>query len=183
MSQDLPPEAFTRETLQEAFNWLQEQPEPVRKGVHTPERLVSLFRKSQRLHDMDAPVSSKKFITDLKNLAGRLDQFDSAATPQTFDFSQPMTKTEAPTQFTDQKPFNPQITNTTNEPTSSSQTLEIDTKIKIKNSVKKAPSNPFELDSLSLQRIEEVRVRLNLGSAIEAQRMLISLGYENFTKL
>ncbi len=75
MNQDLPPQAYTRETLQEAFNWLQEQPEPVRATVHTPERLVSLYQKSQRMNEYDAPVSSKKFIDDLKNLATSLDQF------------------------------------------------------------------------------------------------------------
>ena len=77
MKTDLPPEAFTKETLQKAFNWLQEQPETLRASVHTPERLVSLFQKSQRFNDNDAPVSSKKFIDDLKNLATSLDQFGS----------------------------------------------------------------------------------------------------------
>lgn len=76
MTGDLPPEAFTKETLQEAFNWLQEQPEPVRATVHTPERLVSLYQKSLRLTDVDAPVSSRKFMDDLKNLASSLNQFE-----------------------------------------------------------------------------------------------------------
>jgi hypothetical protein len=83
MSTDLPPEAYTRETLQAAFDWLQTQPEVLRASVHTPERLVSLYQKSQRLNDLDHPVSSKKFVTDLKNLASSLDQFSDISSPTT----------------------------------------------------------------------------------------------------
>ena len=78
MRTDLPPEAFTKETLQEAFQWLQQQPEAVKATIHTPERLVSLYRKSQRLdQNNDAPVSSKKFNDELKSLASSLDEFSS----------------------------------------------------------------------------------------------------------
>lgn len=84
MRTDLPPEAFTKETLQEAFQWLQQQSETVKATIHTPERLVSLYRKSQRLdQNNDAPVSSKKFIDELKSLASSLDEFSSQPTKKT----------------------------------------------------------------------------------------------------
>ena len=59
MQTNLPPEAFTKESLQEAFQWLQSQPESIRGLVDTPESLISIYRKSQRQTN-DAPVSSKK---------------------------------------------------------------------------------------------------------------------------
>ncbi|MEM7645752.1 MAG: hypothetical protein AAF203_02480 [Pseudomonadota bacterium] len=167
MSADLPPEAFTKETLQQAFNWLQEQPEPVRKSVHTPERLVSLFRKSQRLGQNDAPVSSKKFISDLKNLATSLDQFDEPSSapisPQApFDFSSQVTP-EAPLpadDFIESKPAPPKTPSSASTKTSRTT-----------------------LDALSQERLTKVRTRLNLGTDQEALRMLISLGFEKFSEL
>lgn len=167
MRRDLPPEAFTKETLQEAFNWLQDQEEPVRATVHTPERLVSLYRKAQRLSDVDAPVSSKKFVDDLKNLATSLDQFSSS----------PQGSANTPTST---HPVPPQMgggvmtTNKTSEKTSSlSEPI-----------VKGAPpktSFDTSFDPLTQKRIHKVRSRFNLSSDQEAIRLLISLGYEKFS--
>lgn len=76
----LPPQAYTREILTSAFNWLQTQPESVRKLATTPDALVGLFLRAQRFGnsslETDAPVSSQNFISDLKNLAEGLKQFE-----------------------------------------------------------------------------------------------------------
>ena len=156
MSTDLPPEAFTKETLQKAFNWLQDQPEPIRNSVHTPERLVSLFRKAQRIQNQDAPVSSKKFIHDLKDLAGSLDQFDA-----------PSGKKEIPS---------PELPN----PPQAELPPQFDFSEKSEES-----STPvgLALDPLSQDRVDQVKKRLNLSSDQEALRALISLGFEKFSHL
>lgn len=76
----LPPQAYTREILTSAFNWLQSQPESVKKLATTPDALVGLFMRAQRYGassmEADAPVSSQAFMSDLKNLAEGLKQFD-----------------------------------------------------------------------------------------------------------
>jgi hypothetical protein len=72
--------------LTTAFNWLQTQPESVRKMATSPDSLVCLYTRAQRMGsvalDSDAPVSSQNFMSDLKNLAEGLRQFDGPATPQ-----------------------------------------------------------------------------------------------------
>jgi hypothetical protein len=78
--QTLPPQAYTREILTSAFNWLQTQPESVRKLATTPDALVGLYTRAKRFGnsslESDAPVSSQNFISDLKSLAEGIKQFD-----------------------------------------------------------------------------------------------------------
>jgi len=161
MSTDLPPEAYTKETLQAAFDWLQTQPDVVRSSVHTPEHLVSLFQKSQRLNDTDHPVSSKKFVTDLKSLASSLDQF--SGNPTTY-VAQPV-NIEPPQQTTTQtvKKASFEVTTNTQAPTPS-------------------PSPALVFDPLTQSRIQQVKERFNLSSEQEAMRVLVSLGYEKFSQ-
>lgn len=87
----LPPQAYTREILTSAFNWLQTQPESVKKLATTPDALVGLFMRAQRFGatsmEADAPVSSQAFISDLKNLAEGLKQFEDPRNANTRDMS------------------------------------------------------------------------------------------------
>lgn len=148
----LPPEAFTKETLQEAFQWLQNQPESVRELVHTPESLISIYRKAQR-QDNDAPVSSKNFMAELKTLAKGLEAFSDEKPQKQPQFAPP----QAP------KSPAPQV----ETPQASKKAPQ--------------PSTPaLDFDSKSLQAINEVRRRFNLSSDLEAARLLIALGYEKF---
>lgn len=179
MSTDLPPEAYTKDTLQKAFDWLQEQPEPVKASIHTPERLVSLYRKSQRLNDVDAPVSSKKFITDLKNLATSLNEFEDG-TPQVLT-PPPIPKPEPKEAMESVMRYNP---TPSPSPTPSPAAKIKETK---KASFEVTTESQFSqsaedlLDSLSLEKVEKVRARFNLSSQSEALRLIISLGFEKFT--
>ena len=160
MTTDLPPEAYTKETLQAAFDWLQTQPEGVRGGIHTPEHLVSLYRKAQRLNDLDHPVSSKKFVTDLKTLASSLDQFRDG--PQILETpAKPVTHQTTTVKSTQKASF--EVTSNTESTTTT------------------VPTAPA-LDALTNQRISEVQKRFNLSHPNEAIRLLISLGYEKFTE-
>ncbi|MBY0385244.1 hypothetical protein K2X05_08810, partial [bacterium] len=76
----LAPQAYTKETLSKAFDWLQYQPDQVKQVATSPDVLVGLFLKAQRQGidhiDADAPVSSKKFLSDLKNLKKDMAQFE-----------------------------------------------------------------------------------------------------------
>jgi hypothetical protein len=68
----LPPQAYTRETLSTAFQWLQHQPEHIKKLAQTPDALVGIYMRAMKFGnaspEADAPVSSQTFFSDLKNL-------------------------------------------------------------------------------------------------------------------
>ncbi len=79
---NLPPQAYTRETLVEAFNWLQTQSADLRKQAQSPDDLVSLYMRAKRFGndlEKEAPVSSRNFKSDLKNLARGLQNFDKGS--------------------------------------------------------------------------------------------------------
>ncbi len=173
MSTDLPPEAYTRETLQAAFDWLQSQPDLVRTSVHTPERLVALYQKSQRLNDNDRPVSSKKFITDLKNLATSLDEFSgpSSSPMPSRQFSSPVT---ASVLESEPEPKPAQSSKKTTQ-TVKKASFEVTT------NTTTSDDDVLALDKITQERIQKVQRRFNLGSEAEATRLLISLGYEKFS--
>jgi hypothetical protein len=167
------PQAYTKETLSKAFDWLQYQPDQVKQVATSPDALVGLFLKAQRQGldhiDVDAPVSSKKFIADLKSLKKDIAQFEEnpSVTPS------PMTTPTAPPPVFAQPP--PQATNSfqTSTQTQVSQTMTVsETK-----SIHTNTTLPFAaLDPHSLQAIQIVQERFNLSSQQEALRMLIAVG-------
>ncbi|MCM2280423.1 MAG: hypothetical protein NDI61_01095 [Bdellovibrionaceae bacterium] len=83
----LPPQAYTREILAVAFNWLQSQPESIKRLAQSPDALVGLYLRAQRYGhaspEADAPVTSQNFVNDLKNLAEGLKQFDRSEPGET----------------------------------------------------------------------------------------------------
>src|SRR6476646_5452101 len=85
----LAPQAYTKETLAKAFDWLQHQPAHIAQAATTPDNLVAIYLKAQRHGGAasisataaaetsnDAPVSSKRFIDDLKSLRKDLANFE-----------------------------------------------------------------------------------------------------------
>jgi hypothetical protein len=155
----LAPQAYTKETLSKAFDWLQYQPDSVKQVATSPDVLVSLFLKAQRQGidniDIDAPVSSKKFLTDLKNLKKDFAPFEESlgGAPQNNSM-----QTQVSQQMSQQVSQTVTVTET------------------------KAATIPFQtaymqsLDPNSLQAVYDVQARFNLSTPQEALRMLISIG-------
>ncbi|HVK61185.1 MAG TPA: hypothetical protein VM432_06525 [Bdellovibrionales bacterium] len=163
---NVPPQAYTREMLTTAFNWLQSQPEPVKKLATTPDSLVGLYRRAQRYGSVsleaDAPVSSQTFMSDLKNLAEGLKQFEEPA-PQ----PKP-TPVAAPPPAGASANFQPQMAR---EP---------------QHSAAVAPSMASSVAGLndrSRQMLQEVRISLNLSSDAEAMNLMVALAYKNLKSL
>lgn len=80
MVNHLPPQAYSKETLIQAYNWLRHQPVQVQELAKTPDVLVSLFSKAQ-MHG-DAYMNRthmQTFKTELKSLANMMGDFDSTA--------------------------------------------------------------------------------------------------------
>ena len=79
MTTKLPPQAYTRETLVKAIEWLSRQPVPVRERATSADLIVSHFLGACRRAEVlnEAPVSGEVFREDLKHLAEDLKKFEA----------------------------------------------------------------------------------------------------------
>lgn len=181
----LPPQAYTKETLVQAYAWLQSQSESIKEMATNPDILVSLFLKAKLQGDaaLERP-SIQNFKSELKNLAGMMGEFEVVETPPmpaapgtgatstssaTFRFRssdfkdrQPQKLSQAQLSFETQPPpaQQPQAA-----PSTSSNTLSA------------------QMDSRSMDMIQEVKNRFNLSSDTEAMRLLIATGYNKVKDL
>ncbi len=195
MALDFPPEAFTRKTLQQAFSWLQDQPEEVRDMIHTPERLVSLYQKSRRLKEREGLVKSEKFIHDLKNLVGHESAGNNALADQKLSSDRKSSNEkpgmDSPTEPTGQT--SDQDTPKLHPASFREKPVGLDTSghqntgvgcepHKKPTDLKFSNGKWMDLDPLSEKRVNEVMKRFNLDSTSEALRILVSLGFEKFSQ-
>jgi hypothetical protein len=173
---NLPPQAYTKEVLAQAFAWLQTQEDRVKQMAQSSDALVALYLRAKRHGDgpapkADAPASVESFRHQLKTLATDLQQFITedekarmaSSLPQIDDF-----KEEPRPQIPQQRPIpSPPVHNYhPPAPTPMAQ-----------------PQATLALDSQSLEILKKVRNHLNLSSEMEALRMLLSLGYERLQTL
>lgn len=79
----LPPQAYTKETLQKAYSWLLNQSPSIKEMASTQEMLVSLYLKAQRNGEasLEAP-SIQNFKQELKSLATMMSDFPGTAPQQ-----------------------------------------------------------------------------------------------------
>lgn len=157
----LPPQAYTKETLQKAYTWLLNQSASVKDMATTQDMLVSLYLKAQRNGEESLETPSiLNFKKELKNLASMIG--DLQPTEQMRPQTKPMPMTTPPTapqpQYSITTP--PQAEAVTNNNGAS-----------------------LALDSHSLQIINEIKYSLNLSSETEALRALVALGYKQFKKM
>lgn len=154
----LPPQAYTRETLQKAYQWLLTQNSSIKEMASNQELLVSLYLKAQRNGEasLEAP-SIQNFKQELKSLANMMGDFQTAQNTQT-----PSPQISSPT--THQQQAQTAAQNTTTTP-SNNNNLE------------------YKLDQQTLNYINEVKTSLNLSSDTEALRALIAIGFKQFKKI
>jgi hypothetical protein len=182
------PQAYTKETLAKAFEWIQHQPASVKQAAGSPDMLVSIYTQAMRQGiqkiDADAPVSSRKFVDDLKTLSKDFAQFDdspsvaakyslqqtapvaqkqtvaapilTAPPQQSAPPPQPAQHPSTPPQEQQQRPARPA------QPTSS--------------------EGFFSIDEKSLSYVRKVQERFNLSTPQEALRMVIAVGIENISR-
>ena len=151
----LPPQAYTKETLQKAYTWLLNQSPAVKDLATNQETLVSLYLRAVRNGDVmvDTP-SVQNFKQELKSLANLMGELQ---TPQA-------------SQHATVRPAAPAAA----QPVAAQAYVQTPAK---------APSLADQLDEQSLMAVREVRLMLNLGSDVEALRALISLGHKQFKKI
>ncbi len=89
-----PPQAYTRETLTKAFEWMKSQPESIKDKIVSADSLVRFYLHSKRFGsptlallddrqpNLEDLISVENFKQDLKDLAQGLKQFEEPADPQ-----------------------------------------------------------------------------------------------------
>lgn len=175
----LPPQAFTKETLQKAYTWLLNQSPSVKDLATTQDMLVSLYLKAQRNGEASLETPSiQNFKQELKNLASMMG-----------DLQTPVISPNS-----NSIPVNTPAPNSAMQPTNRNAGLS-----GLTQTIKEAAAHPAsirqsdntsslnnnlgQLDLQSLQILTEVRQFLNLSSDIEALRALITLGYKQIKKI
>lgn len=155
----LPPQAYTKETLQKAYTWLLTQNSSVKDMATSQDMLVSMYLKAQRSGEaaLETP-SIQNFKQELKNLASMMGDLQTP-TPQKPSKAIPVTG--LPQQFKE----NTTVSASNSSGNSASGSLTV------------------QLDSQSLQALQEVKQILNLSQDSEALRALIALGHKQFKKL
>jgi hypothetical protein len=94
----LPPQAYTKETLARAYEWLRHQSPAVREMATSAEILIGLYTRAQRHGEevLERP-SIQNFKSELKSIAGMMGEFTEqksspppkAPAPETFYQSPP----------------------------------------------------------------------------------------------
>jgi hypothetical protein len=185
-----PPQAYTRDVIAQAFEWLQSQPSHIRELASNTDGMVSLFLQAKRrggslsFPGTQAPSSAESFKQDLKNLAEGLRQFEGTKTAPSVPVNT----------YQEQPPIKP-------TPTPVAQTLGTTSAAAPQQAVPLSTPNPAQaapvqqvlqapqapipptahLDPRTQQILIQVRNRLNLSSESEALRMLIVLGSERLS--
>ena len=155
----IPPQAYTKETLLQAFQWLQDQDPSIREIATTPDLLVSLYLKANRdgMSALNRP-SIQNFKSELKTLSAMMGSLEKPKP------SAPVTVKQ--TQIND--PTSQQA------PIAQPQLPQHQIIDQPKSVVATALA---ELDERSLLAIKNTKEMLNLGSDNEALRYLIQVGY------
>lgn len=153
----LPPQAYTKDTLQKAYAWLLTQNASVKDLAHDQNILVSLYLKAQRNGDaaLETP-SIQNFKQELKSLANLMGDFQ---TPQQLAQAAAVASTYVTASAS------PNVAPTP-----------------LRATVSSTPSIELGLDAKTQSAISEVREALNLSSDAEAIRALVALGIKQFRK-
>lgn len=169
----LPPQAYTKDTLIKAFDWLQSQDESIKQIATSPDVLVSLYMKAQ-MQGEDAlhRPSIKNFKSDLKQLANMMGQWEESLPGLAASHSPSPTQASATTYA-----HSPQVAQVTS---SVMETTHKETRVH--NTVTVAKEKPLIDDSL-LEKVQEVQKLYGLSTESEAIRLIISVGYHHAKRL
>lgn len=179
------PQAYTKETLGKAFDWLQHQPQNLKEVATSPDILVNMYLRAQRQGidkiDADAPNSARRFIEDLNSLKKDIAQFDDpSAKTATAVTLPPIPSTPSYGIASPMPPKNSGMNKShvsTNFASSVTQKTTINTSLSTTDST----STP-NLDDISLKLVQEVQEKFNLSSPQEALRMMIVTAHKHISK-
>lgn len=177
----IPPQAYTRDVLVKAIEWIGTQPSTVREKATSADLLVSFYMQACRRAsaNMEAPVSQENFKTDLKNLAQGLKAFEDpappASTPNRFASYgvEPIFRHDVPMAepvYAPPPPVPPPPPPQAPTPAPVSR-----------HQAQQGPQ--WTIDPRSLSAARELQQRLNFASEQDAIRFLVTLGCERAREL
>jgi hypothetical protein len=192
---NIPPQAYTRDTLVKAIEWISHQSPAVRERANSADLIVSFYLQARRrmtAAQLEAPVSGETFKQDLKHLAQDLKQFEepSAPPPQqspnrslshgSFDYPEPVQNhlhtAPSPQQHTQQH-VHLHVQQAPPPPVAAAPAPQAQPQ-------PQAPKGfTWTADAKSLAFARELQERFNLSNEGEALRMLITLGIERAREL
>jgi hypothetical protein len=166
----LPPQAYTKDTLQKAYAWLLSQSASVKEMAQDQNILVSLYLKAQRNGDavLETP-SIQNFKQELKSLANMMGDFQS---PQQI----------ATAASVHMPPAHVQASQTNATATAAAVSTSHVTTTTVSQSRVSTGLDVAGFDQKTLEAIQQVRETFNLSSDSEALRALVSLGIKQFRK-
>lgn len=197
----LPPQAYTKETLVQAYAWLQNQSESVKEIATTPDVLVSLYLKAKlQGQDFFERPSIQNFKNELKNLAGMIGEFevlepDSAVLAQTSPAQTSAAAAEAPVTQQAQASYGKNSVNNNSNGNNGGQSFRFrsqDLKAQAMAAAQglQAPAPQHSQSAQNTDRdtrteamIQEVKLQFNLSSEEEALRLLVSTGFHQLKTL
>jgi hypothetical protein len=180
----LPPQAYTKEILLKAYQWLMGQNSSIKEIATTPDALVSLYLKALRDGDesLERP-SIQNFKNELRSLAGMMGELEKPG----------VSAGQVPAQgATSHSFYNGSHQQSTNSPANapSTQITPIpQTSINLPQSPPDRGLNAMAsskqtseilietFDKGTYEMIQEVKHEFNLTSDVETLRMLIKFGY------
>jgi len=171
LTTNLPPQAYTRDTLVKAIEWLSSQPASVRERASSADLVVSYYLQACRKAavQMEAPVSGENFKSDLKHLAEDLKKFEEPSSPPQQPSRLSPSHDEPPVPLRIEPPPAPR-----REYFSQPEPI-----FKPEPRMEQAPKPlAWPVDARSTHAARELQQRLNLSSEMEALRILVTLGAE-----
>jgi hypothetical protein len=169
LTTSIPPQAYTRDILVKAIEWLSGQPPIVREKANSADLIVSYYLQANRRASMqtETPVSGETFKSDLRHLAQDLKQFEEPAAPP----PPPSRLSSHIPERERERERHHEVRDPMPEPIFKPQPLP-----RIEPPAPRALT--WTIDSRSLTYARDVQQRFNLSSEQEAVRMLVTLGAE-----
>ena len=193
----LPPQAYTKDTLLQAYAWLMNQNQSIKEMATTPDILVSLYLKATRDgdHALQRP-SIQNFKKELKNLAGMMGELDQKSAPLAPPAPSATNSTSVAASTHSQisastsvapagAAINPQAV-TVPKTLAKEEAPELKGNAPLHHESTQQSAVQVEglrLDSRSLQILKETKENFNLSSESEALRMLIAIGHSKSRQL
>jgi len=172
----LPPQAYTKDTLQKAYSWLLSQSASVKEMAQDQNMLVSLYLKAQRNGDavLETP-SIQNFKQELKSLANMMGDFQS---PQQLATAASHMRAQSHSHA----PSLNHASQTNATATAAAVSTSHVTTTTVSQSRVSTDMNAAGFDQKTLEAIQQVRETFNLSSDAEAIRALVALGIKQFRK-
>lgn len=180
----LPPQAYTKETLQKAYEWLLAQSSSVKELARDKDIMVSMYLTAQRNGEaaLETPTV-QNFKQELKSLTSLMKDFDPSAEAHK-SMSLPNVSKSSLSQSSGQtlQALQSQALQSQSIQSQVMQSQVVQSQMTTSQTVVSYDVSSL-LDDKTLSAVREIQEKLNIGSEVEALRVLVTLGLKQFKKL